>query len=105
MVHFFDAARLATSTATVREFLTSFAVPVTTCPRIADEICVIARGDYRPLRVYINELPYVGAPLDLYYAQEFELVEYYSGSYTVRLYTTSFLERVARGKAFISPIL
>jgi hypothetical protein len=47
----------------------------------------------------------IGGPLDTYYPQEFELVEYYPSRAMVRVYTRSFLERVAKGKAFISPIL
>ncbi len=109
MVRAFDTKRLATSTSNLRQFLTSYAAPITNCPagrsRGTDDNCVIARGDYRPLTVYMNEMPFVGAPLDLYYPHEFELVEYYPGSNMIRLYTTAFLERVAKGKAHISPVL
>jgi hypothetical protein len=104
-VRAFDTKRLATANVSLKQFLTANAAPLTTCPagrsRSIDENCVIARGDYRQLRVYLNELLVVGAPLDLYYPHEFELVEYYPSQTAVRLYTTAFLERVAKGKAFL----
>lgn len=104
-VRAFDTRRLATANVSLKQFLTAHAAPVTTCPaggsRSIDDNCVIARGDYRQLRVYLNELLVVGAPLDLYYPHEFELVEYYPSQTAVRLYTTAFLERVAKGKAVL----
>jgi hypothetical protein len=109
MVRAFDTKRLATSTVDLKQFLTSYAAPITACPvgrtRGTDDNCVIARGNYRPLRVYLNEMPMFGAPLELYYPGEFELVEYYHSSNTVRLYTTAFLERVAKGKAHLDATL
>jgi hypothetical protein len=109
MVRAFDTKRLATSTVDLKQFLTSYAAPITACPvgrtRGMDDNCVIARGNYRPLRVYLNEMPMFGAPLELYYPGEFELVEYYQASNTIRLYTTAFLERVAKGKAHLDATL
>ena len=109
MVRAFDVKRLATSTVDLKQFLTSYAAPITSCPvgrtRGMDDNCVIARGNYRPLRVYLNEMPIFGAPLELYYPGEFELVEYYPASNMIRLYTTAFLERVAKGKAHLDATL
>ena len=109
MVRAFDTKRLATSTTDLRSFLTGNAAIITMCPagrsRSTDDYCVISRGNYRPVTVYLNEMPFFGAPLDLYYPHEFELVEYYPSTAMIRLYTTAFLERVAKGKAFLDPTL
>ena len=105
MVRAFDSKKLATSTTNLHQFLSTHGVHVTSCgggrTRPIDDNCVVSRGQYRPLRVVLNEMPTVGAPLDLYYPHEFELVEYIAGSNSLRLYTTAFLERVAQGKAQI----
>jgi hypothetical protein len=108
IVRAFDAGRLASASDDLKHFLSSYGGPITTCPigrnrNTIENDCIIARGEYYPLRVYLNEMPLLGAPLDLYFPGEFELVEYYPSRGVVRLYTTAFLERVAKGKAHIDP--
>ena len=109
-VRAFDAARLATTTALdLRQFLNSFAGPITPCTASrdgsADVNCVGSRGRYQRLYVIIDEMPFPGVLLEGYQPYDFEVVEYYTRSHVLRLYTAAFLERVARGKAFISPTL
>ena len=70
---------------------------------LADD-CAMARGRTVAVTLYVDEARF-GGPLETYYPQEFELVEYYPSRAMVRVYTRTFLERVAKGKAFISPIL
>jgi hypothetical protein len=40
-----------------------------------------------------------------YRPSDFEIVEYYAGSRMLRLYTSTFIEHVARGGGMISAIL
>lgn len=109
MVRAFEAKDLALATEDLRQYLRTRGVPLVSCSpatgRESGDDCVLARGRYRPVSLYFNEMKFTGAPLSLYYPLEFELIEYYHGAATIRLYTTDFLERVAKGKAFISDVL
>ncbi|HEY0673174.1 MAG TPA: carboxypeptidase regulatory-like domain-containing protein [Longimicrobiales bacterium] len=109
MVHAFEAKDLALATEDLRQYLRTRGVPLVSCSAApggeSGADCVWVRGRYRTVNLYFNEMKFTGAPLSLYYPLEFELIEYYHGAATIRLYTTDFLERVARGKAFIADVL
>jgi hypothetical protein len=109
LVRAFDAKTLGVASGDLRQFLRSQGVFLVNCPstavRSSADDCVWARGRYRALNFYFNEMPFTGPPLSLYYPFEFELVEYYPNSASVRVYTTDFLERVAKGKGFISHVV
>lgn len=102
-VEAFEAPRLVGTRRDLRQFLTGFAGPITSCPQFgAAENCVRANTGYLLMRVFIDEMIFAGAQLERYRPYDFELVEYYTRSAMLRLYTPEFLERVARGKAFIA---
>ena len=101
-VRAYDQRTLAAYPGTLRQFIQTRGAHLTSCPTIADD-CAVVRGKVVPVVMYIDESPF-GGPLDMYYPNEFELVEYYPSRAMVRVYSRWFLERVAKGKAFISPI-
>jgi hypothetical protein len=111
MVRAYDAATLAVANEDLRQFLRTHAVPLVAGPptginaRPLGDDCVFTRGRYRAITLFFNEMPFTGPPLSIYNPSEFELVEYYPSSATVRVYTAEFIERVARGKGFISHIV
>jgi hypothetical protein len=105
-VQAFQAPQLVGTPTDLRRFLISLAGPITPCPQYgAAENCVRSNRGYRLVRVFIDDMLFAGAQLERYQPYDFELVEYYTRSAVLRLYTPDFLERVARGKAFISPQL
>jgi hypothetical protein len=107
-VRAFDARALGLSMTDLKSFVSARLVPVVMCPRGSggsESHCVLARGRYQELTVYLNEMPILGASIDLMAAADFELVEYFAGSVTLRIYTKAFLERAAQGKAFIAQVL
>jgi hypothetical protein len=107
-VRAYDLRTLADYAGNLKQFLQSRGAFFAPCPRgraafFADD-CASVRGRTVPVTLYVDESRF-GGPLDTYYPQEFELVEYYPSHAMVRVYTRTFLERVAKGRAFISPIL
>jgi hypothetical protein len=109
-VQVFDARQLALATQDLRQFLRTRGVPLVKCPsgggvRVAGDDCLLIRGQYRPLRVYLDEVNITGMQWDTWFPTEYELIEYYARSATVRLYTAVYLEKVAQGKAILSEIV
>jgi hypothetical protein len=107
-VRAYDLRTLVDYGGNLRQFLQSRGAFFTPCPRGRAGLfaydCAAVRGQTVPVTMYLDEGRTAG-PLDTFYPQEFELVEYYPSRAMVRVYTRTFLERVAKGKAFISPIL
>lgn len=60
--------------------------------------CVLRRGRYTPLRVMMDEMPLPGGALSLqgYPSSEIHAVEFVPSCSMVRVYTTRFVERMAR---------
>lgn len=69
--------------------------------------CMLTRGTFRPISVVVDERPALGGldELDLYPAHELYAVEVYPADATIRVYTKDFVERVARGRAWLRPIM
>jgi len=100
---------------TLDDFLKTYAnVQLIPCPSGIDQAtgpagereCMLARGVAMPAKVYLDENPSAGGTsvIESYRTGEVARVEVYRGLSMIRIYTRSFLERVARGKAYIDPV-
>jgi hypothetical protein len=106
-VRAFKTDALATANTDMEAFLRSRGVMLSTCPSTRagfGGLCVYSRGRQIPVQFYVDERKTFGDALSTYYTHEFEEVEYYPSLGMVRAYTHWFLERVARGKAWLDPI-
>lgn len=58
------------------------------------------------MSVYVDEVPYPSgeSALEWFRTDEVARVEVYRGLSMIRIYTPRFLERVARGRAWIDPV-
>lgn len=106
----FDRQTIATSASPNMEvFVRSYGgiFGVSRCPytsALASD-CVYSRGSLVPMRVYVDEVPLFS--LDVlagYQPSEIARVEVYQGGRQVRMYTTWFMEQLARGKRWIDPV-
>jgi hypothetical protein len=67
--------------------------------------CLMARGASMPARVYVDENPQPAADvLETFRTGDVARVEVFRGLSMIRIYTPAFLERVAKGKAYIDPV-
>ncbi|HEX2091316.1 MAG TPA: carboxypeptidase-like regulatory domain-containing protein [Longimicrobiaceae bacterium] len=68
--------------------------------------CALIRGRLEPVQVCIDDRPALGGPEELltYLPQEVYLVETYAGGAMVRVYTTWYVERLARNQRQLPPI-
>ena len=116
----FDRRWIASSAApNMQEFVRShagiYAVPCTgqtgganavsefAIPMLGPE-CVYSRGSAAPVSVVIDEAPALGlSQLTMFNPSEVHRVEVYDGGRHIRIYTTWFMEQVARGRRRISP--
>lgn len=69
------------------------------------DTCVWSRGSFVPVAVYLDEMP-IGSMDHLMGLQpeEVERIEVYQQGRHVRVYTTWFMEQVARGKRWVNPV-
>ena len=69
-------------------------------------MCTFRRGRMTPVQVYIDETPTFGglAELESYRPQELFLIEVYGGGSQIRIYTTRFMDRIARSGKLLNPI-
>jgi hypothetical protein len=109
-VRAFKTEALATANTDIEGFLRSRGVLLSQCYTNRGGfggfggLCVYARGRQVPVQVYVDEHKSFGDALSMYYTSEFEEIEYYPSLGMVRMYTHWFLERVARGKAWLDPV-
>ncbi len=80
-------------------------VPAVTCRRAFADACVYSRGRFEPVAVYLDEMPiYSLDHLTAIQPEEVERVEVYQNGRQVRVYTSWFMEQVARGKRWVDPV-
>jgi hypothetical protein len=80
-------------------------VPAVTCRRAFADACVYSRGRFEPVVVYLDEMPiYSLEHLTALQPEEVERVEVYQNGRQVRVYTSWFMEQVARGKRWVDPV-
>ena len=109
-VRAFDRVDLLTSPSRdMADFLQSrLGRPLRQCPfRSAfASMCTFRRGRLTPVQVYIDEMPTFGgvAELESYRPQELFLLEVYGGGTQVRIYTTYFMDRIAKSGKLLNPI-
>ena len=81
-------------------------VPAVSCRRPFADACVYSRGRYEPVAVYLDEMPIHSLEhLAALQPAEVERVEVYQRGRQIRVYTSWFMEQVARGKTWVSPVL
>ena len=81
-------------------------VPAVGCRRAFASSCVYSRGRYEAVAVYLDEMPiYSLEHLAGVQPEEVERVEVYQNGRQVRVYTSWFMEQVARGKRWLNPVL
>lgn len=106
----FDRQTIATSASPNMEaFVRSYGgiFGVSRCPGASalTNDCVYSRGSFVPMGVYVDEMPlYSLDVLAGYQPSEIARVEVYQGGRQVRMYTTWFMEQLARGKRWIDPV-
>jgi len=67
--------------------------------------CVYSRGSATPLTLVIDEMPAFGLDqLAMYRPSEVHRVEVYQGGRHIRVYTSHFVEQVARGQRRVQPV-
>ncbi len=80
-------------------------VPAVTCRVSFADSCVYSRGRLQPVAVYLDEMPiYSLEHLSAIQPDEVERVEVYQNGRQVRVYTSWFMEQVARGKRRVDPV-
>ena len=80
-------------------------VPAVTCRVSFADSCVYSRGRLQPVVVYLDEMPiYSLEHLSAIQPDEVERVEVYQNGRQVRVYTSWFMEQVARGKRWVDPV-
>lgn len=82
--------------------------PLRECPfRSAfGRVCVMRRGRHQPVQVYLDEMPVFGGldELRTYRPHELFMVEVYDSGRHIRLYSTQFMDRLARNGLRLNPI-
>jgi hypothetical protein len=80
-------------------------VQAVVCRRAFADACVYSRGRYEPVAVYLDEVPIHSLDhLTAVQPAEVERVEVYQNGRQVRVYTSWFMEQVARGKRWVNPV-
>lgn len=80
-------------------------VPAVRCRRAFADACVYSRGRYEPISVYLDEMPIHSLEhLAALQPAEVERVEVYQRGRQIRVYTSWFMEQVARGRTRVSPV-
>lgn len=80
-------------------------VPAVSCRRAFADACVYSRGRFEAVVVYLDEMPiYSLDHLTTIQPEEVERVEVYQNGRQVRVYTSWFMEQVARGKRWVDPV-
>jgi hypothetical protein len=80
-------------------------VPAVGCRASFADSCVYSRGRLQPVVVYLDEMPiYSLEHLSAIQPDEVERVEVYQNGRQVRVYTSWFMEQVARGKRWVDPV-
>jgi hypothetical protein len=80
-------------------------VQAVVCRRAFADACVYSRGRYEPVAVYLDEVPIHSLDhLTAVQPAEVERVEVYQNGRQVRVYTSWFMEQVARGKRWVDPV-
>ncbi len=82
--------------------------PLRECPfRSAfGRVCIMSRGRVQPIQLYLDEMPVFGGLDELRGFQPHELfmVEVYDSGRHIRLYSTQFMDRLARSGLRLNPI-
>jgi hypothetical protein len=102
----FDARQLATSSAGDALDFVRMRVFMTPCPSGSfSRYCIWRRGQSIAPAVYVDEVPFIGG-MDMligYGTQDLYLIEVLNQGTQIRLYTKWFAERLAQGRASLSP--
>ncbi|HEX8273208.1 MAG TPA: carboxypeptidase-like regulatory domain-containing protein [Longimicrobiaceae bacterium] len=79
-------------------------VPAVSCRRAFADACVYSRGRYEPVAVYLDEMPIHSLEhLASLQPSEVERVEVYQHGRQIRVYTSWFMDKLARGKTWVNP--
>jgi len=82
--------------------------PLKECPFRSSfgSLCAMRRGRWQPVQIYIDEMPVFGGIQELrtYNPQELYMVEVYNLGQQIRLYSTSFMDRIVRSGRRLNPI-
>lgn len=75
------------------------------CRRSFADSCVYSRGRFEPVAVFLDEMPIHSLDhLTAVQPEEVERVEVYQNGRQVRVYTSWFMEQVARGRPWVNPV-
>ena len=102
-------ALLMDSSIDVMQFLQSrTGRPIRECPfRSAfASLCIRARGRWQRVQVYVDEMPVFGGldELRTYKPQELYMIEVYNFGAHIRLYSTTFMDRLVRSGRRLTPV-
>ncbi|MFT5434219.1 MAG: hypothetical protein ACI9OJ_004932 [Myxococcota bacterium] len=82
--------------------------PLRECPYLSafGRVCVMSRGRLQPVRVYLDEMPVFGGldELRIFRPHELFMVEVYDSGRHIRLYSTRFMDRLARTGLRLNPV-
>lgn len=80
-------------------------VQAVSCRRSFADSCVYSRGRFEPVAVFLDEMPIHSLDhLTAVQPEEVERVEVYQNGRQVRVYTSWFMEQVARGRRWVNPV-
>jgi hypothetical protein len=97
---------LATGGGSVAQIISSRFVNRMSCPNRSYN-CTWVRGRARPVAVVIDEIPAIAGleQLEMYDPQDIYLIESYSHGQMIRVYTTQYVERLARTRRSPDPLI